>query len=82
VLLAGAVEVNALAQEALRQFTQGLRIEHPTFQLGGGHLTTELLPPPQLFLSIASALHGCFSPVAKPAQKFGRGNCGGQNISF
>ena len=38
VLLAGAIEVNALAQEALRQFTQWLWIEHPTFQLGGGHL--------------------------------------------
>jgi len=38
VLLAGAVEVNALAQGALRQFTQWLWIEHPTFQLGGGHL--------------------------------------------
>jgi len=44
VLLAGAVEVNALAQGALRQFTQWMWIEHPTFQLGGGHLT-ELLPP-------------------------------------
>jgi len=45
VLLAGAFEVNALAQGALRQFTQWLWIEHPTFQLGGGNLTTELLPP-------------------------------------
>jgi len=45
VLLAGAVEVNALAQGALRQFTEWLWIEHPTFQLGGGHFTTELLPP-------------------------------------
>jgi len=45
VLLAGAVEVNALVQEAVRQFTQWLWIEHPTFQLGGGHLTIELLPP-------------------------------------
>ena len=43
-LLAGAVEVNALAQGAIRQFTQWLWIEHPTFQLGGGDLTTELLP--------------------------------------
>ena len=32
VLLAGAVEVKALAQGALRQFTQWLCIEHPTFQ--------------------------------------------------
>jgi len=38
VLLARAVDVNALAQGALRQFTQWLRIEQPTFQLGGGHL--------------------------------------------
>jgi len=44
VLLAGAIEVNALAQGALRQFTQWLWIEHPTFQLGGGHFTTELMP--------------------------------------
>jgi len=44
VLLAGAVEVNALAQVALRQFTQWLWIEHPTFQLRGGHFTTKLLP--------------------------------------
>jgi len=44
VLLAGAVEVNALAQGALWQFTQRLWIEHPTFQLEGGHFTTELLP--------------------------------------
>ena len=29
----------------LRQFTQWLWIEHPTFQLGGGHFTTELTPP-------------------------------------
>jgi len=42
VLLTGAVEVNALAQGALRQFIQWLWIEHPTFHLGGGHLTTEL----------------------------------------
>jgi len=45
VLHAGAVEVNALAQGALRQFTQCLRIEHPTFQLRGGHFTTELCRP-------------------------------------
>jgi len=45
VLLAGAVEVNALAQGTLRQFTQWLWIEHPTFQLRGGHFTVELLPP-------------------------------------
>ena len=37
--------VNALAQGALRQFTQWLWIDHPTFQLGGGHFTTELMPP-------------------------------------
>jgi len=29
--LPGAVEVNALAQGALRQFTQWLWIEHPTY---------------------------------------------------
>ena len=37
--------VNALAQEALRQFTQWLWIEHPNFHLKGGHITTELLLP-------------------------------------
>jgi len=45
VLLAGAIEVNALAQGALRQLTQWLWIEHPTFQLGGGYFTTELMLP-------------------------------------
>jgi len=50
VLLAGVVEVNALAQGALRQFTQWPWIEHPTFQLRGGHFITELLPPPGKFL--------------------------------
>ena len=48
LLLAGAVEVNALVQGALRQFTQWhfqLRIEHSTFQLRGGQSTTELSPP-------------------------------------
>jgi len=49
VLLAGAVEVNAHAQGALRQFTQWLWIEHPTFRLRGGHFITELLPP-RLFI--------------------------------
>ena len=43
MLLAGAVEVNALAQGTLRQFIQRLWIEDPTFHLGGGHFTTELL---------------------------------------
>jgi len=37
VLLAGAIEVNALAQGALRQFTQWLWIEDPIFQLRGGN---------------------------------------------
>ena len=55
VLLAGAVEVNALAQGALRQFTQW--IEHPTLQLGGGHLTTELLPPH--IQCYVRAVHNC-----------------------
>ena len=41
VLLAGMAEVNALAQGALRQFKQPW-IERSTFQLGGGHFTTEL----------------------------------------
>jgi len=38
VLFAGTVQVNALTQGALRQFTQWLWIEQPTFQLGGGHV--------------------------------------------
>jgi len=44
MLLVGAVAVNALAEGVLRQFTQW--IEHPTFQLGGGHSTTELIAAP------------------------------------
>ena len=46
LILAGAVEVNVLAQGPLRQFTQRPWIEHVTFQLRGGHSTTELSPPP------------------------------------
>jgi len=38
VLLAGAVEVNDLAQGALRRVAQWPWFEHPTFQLRGGHL--------------------------------------------
>jgi len=45
VLLVGAVGVFALAQGALRQFTQWVWIEHPTFQSRSGVFTTELLPP-------------------------------------
>ena len=40
VLLAGAVGVNALAQKALRWFTQWPLIEPATFKLTGGHSTT------------------------------------------
>jgi len=39
--LAGAVEVNALTQGALRQFTHWPRIEHSTFQLRGECCTAE-----------------------------------------
>jgi len=42
--LPGQFEVNTLAQGALQQITQWLWIEHPTFPLGDGHFTTELLP--------------------------------------
>ena len=42
LLLTGAVEANDLAQGALRPFTQCRCIWHTTFQLWGGHLTTEL----------------------------------------
>jgi len=45
VLFAGAVEVNAPAQGALRRFTQWPWVEHPTFQLEGAHFTTELMLP-------------------------------------
>ena len=47
MLLAGAVEVevNIFAQGALQQFTQWLWIEHPTFELGSRHFTTELMLP-------------------------------------
>jgi len=52
-LLAGAVEVNALIQGSLRQFTQWQWIEHPTLLLRGGHCTTELLPMFQAILNEA-----------------------------
>jgi len=45
LLFAGAVEMNALAQAALRRFTQRPWIERPTFQLRGGHFITGLTPP-------------------------------------
>jgi len=48
MLFARAVEVNALAQGALQQFTQYLWFEHPTFQLWCGNFTTKLLPPRSL----------------------------------
>ena len=50
MFLAGAVAVNAFAQGALRQFTQWLRIEHPTFQLDG-RSTTELIAAQRYDLS-------------------------------
>jgi len=49
VLLAGAVEVNGLAQGVLRQVAQWPWIEHSTFKLTSGHFT-ELLPPLTLAL--------------------------------
>ena len=39
-----AVELNVLAQAALRRFSQWPWIDHPTFQLRDGHFTTELSP--------------------------------------
>jgi len=45
MLLTGTVEVNDLAQAALRRFTQYRWIGHTTFQLRGGHSITELSPP-------------------------------------
>jgi len=45
LLLAGAVEENALAQGVLQPLTQWSWIKHPTFQLRGKHFTTELSPP-------------------------------------
>ena len=45
LLLAGAVEVNALAEGALRRFTRWSGIDLSTFQLRGGHSTTEQSPP-------------------------------------
>jgi len=50
LLLAGAVEVNPLAYGALRQFTQWSWFKHPTFQLRGGHFTTELLVATYIYL--------------------------------
>jgi len=55
VLLAGAIEVNALAQGVLRQCTQWLWIEHPTFQLGGGNFTPEQMPPHNFLLLVLSS---------------------------
>jgi len=43
MLFVETVGVNVLAQGALRRFTQGQWMEHPTFQLRGGHSTTELI---------------------------------------
>jgi len=51
-----AVGVNVLAQEALRRFTHWPWIEHPTFQLGGGHCDTELI-------ACHNVLHCLFIPV-------------------
>jgi len=45
VLLAVAIEINALAEEALREFTQWLWIEHSNLQFRGGRCTNEVLPP-------------------------------------
>jgi len=72
VLLAGAVEVNALAQGALRQFTQWQWIEHPTFQLGGGHLITELLPPHKLLACFCKATWHHWCTVTIERRHFGR----------
>jgi len=43
IQLWSCVFYNIAPGPALRQFTQWPWIEHSTFQLGGGHLTTELL---------------------------------------
>ena len=43
MLFVRVVVVNALAQGALQLVIQLLWIEHTTFQLGGGHSTTELI---------------------------------------
>jgi len=48
-----AVVVNALAQGARQQVTQWQWMEHPTFQLGGGHSTTELVATQDLGLAFA-----------------------------
>jgi len=42
--LPGRFWVNTLAQGVLRYFTQW-QIDHPTFQLTGGHFSTALVPP-------------------------------------
>jgi len=39
----GIVAVNALARGMLPRVTQWPWIDHPTFQLGGGHSATELV---------------------------------------
>jgi len=43
MLFVGAVAVDAFDQGALLQFTKWPWIQHPTFQVGGGHCTTELI---------------------------------------
>jgi len=47
--------MNPLAQERCGNFTQWSWIKHPTFQLRGGHFTTELLPLPTIFYYILTA---------------------------
>jgi len=60
MLLTGAIEVNAVAQGAWRRFTQWPWIEHPTFQLTGGHYITELsLPQRNVRRAQVSAVRWC-----------------------
>ena len=49
--------MNALAQGAIRRFTQWRWVERPTFHLGGGQSTTEL-PPAHSALGQATAEFG------------------------
>jgi len=68
--LPGRFWVNTLAQGVLRQFTQWPWIDHPTFQLRGGHFATEL----SLFLTYliiclfpyTSLLHSLHAKIIDP----------------
>ena len=66
--LPGWFWVNTLAQGVLRLFTQWPWIEHPTFQLRGGHFTTELVRPLYVSKQLAAMWQKCIKH-ARSAQR-------------